>query len=77
MTQTRAQHLQWVRQRAIDEFRFSGKPADAVASIISDLGKHPETAGSGQVIGALALMQLASGQLNTEAQIKKFVDGIN
>ena len=39
---TRDEHLAWVRERAL-EYLEAGDPHSAVASLISDLGKHEET----------------------------------
>lgn len=44
MTRTRAEHMAWCKERALGELDFSG-PVDCLASMASDLGKHPETAG--------------------------------
>ena len=55
MSKTRAEHMAWCKQRATDEFNFymqrDGLDAairNSVASMVSDLGKHPETRGSQQ-----------------------------
>ena len=39
---TRDKHLAWVRERAL-EYVASGDLKSAIASLISDLGKHEET----------------------------------
>ena len=39
---TRDEHLAWVRERAL-EYLEAGDPHSAIASVISDLGKHEET----------------------------------
>ena len=39
---TRDEHLAWVRERAL-EYLEAGDPHSAIASLISDLGKHEET----------------------------------
>lgn len=51
----RAEHLQWAKDRAM-EYVAMGDYSNAVASMLSDLGKHEETAGSLRVAGALMLM---------------------
>jgi hypothetical protein len=38
---TREEHLAWAKQRAL-EYLWRGELADAVASMGSDMGKHPE-----------------------------------
>jgi hypothetical protein len=39
---SREEHLAWCKARAL-EYVHEGDLADAVASMISDMGKHPET----------------------------------
>ena len=39
----RAEHIKWCKQRAHEALDYSGVPADGVASMLSDLRKHPET----------------------------------
>ena len=41
---TREEHLEWAKARAL-AYMDRGDPADALASILSDLSKHDETAG--------------------------------
>ena len=52
---SREEHLAWCKQRAHDELNYNGSPADAVASMISDLGKHPETREALRFAGMLAM----------------------
>lgn len=42
-TETRDNHLNWCKYRALRELAYSGDSA-AMASMLSDLNKHPETA---------------------------------
>lgn len=43
MTQsTRSEYVRWCKQRAL-EYLDAGQHEDAVTSMLSDLGKHPET----------------------------------
>lgn len=67
---TRAEHLEWAKKRAHEELERSGIN-DAVASMISDLGKHEETARS-VMIGAMVSMSV----YDTES-CKRFIDGFN
>lgn len=39
---TRAEHMRWCKERAL-QYADRGDLSDAVASMASDLGKHPET----------------------------------
>lgn len=71
---TRAEHLEWAKNRAL-EYADRGKYAEAVASMASDLDKHPETAGhSGSQIG---LMMLLSGQLSSPQAMREFINGFH
>ena len=55
---TAAEHFEWARARAM-EYVACGDGADALASIVSDLSKHEETAG----ILSADLQMLAMGEL--------------
>ena len=62
---TRIEHINWCKQRA-REYVQAGDLLEAVTSMMSDLGKHPETkeAGGGgalAMLGLLALQQAQSG----------------
>jgi hypothetical protein len=72
--QTRAQHLAWCKQRAL-EYVERGDPKEAFASMASDLGKHPDTAGH---IGVqLGMMQLMGGMLSDRESMRHFIEGFN
>lgn len=70
----RAEHLQWCKDRAL-EYADQGDVGSAMASMGSDLSKHPETAGhSGmELFGMLAL----GGHLRTPREIREFIEGFN
>ncbi len=73
---TRAEHIAWVKQRALLELVLGGPMAvpKAIASFLSDLRKHPDTARHDAIeLGArLALF----GQLSTADEVRHFIDGI-
>lgn len=70
----REEHLKWCKERAL-RYVDAGDIPQAVASMTSDLGKHPETANhAGMMLG---MMMLMSGQLNTQEQARKFIEGFN
>jgi hypothetical protein len=72
--QTRAEHLEWCKQRA-REYCEQGDAQNALASMFSDLEKHPETAGhAGTQMGVMMMM---GGMLNTPHEARKFIDGFN
>jgi hypothetical protein len=71
---TRAEHLQWAKDRAL-QYADQGDLSGAMASITSDLNKHPDTAGHA---GSELMMMLAlGGHMNTPAQIRDFIEGFN
>jgi hypothetical protein len=71
---TRAEHLQWAKDRAL-EYADRGDLADAMASMTSDLNKHPETKGHAgiELMGMLAL----AGHLRTRKDVREYIEGFN
>lgn len=73
-TVTRQEHLTWCKQRAL-EYVDAGDLQQAFASMLSDLGKHPETVRhSGR---ELRVMLYTGGHLRTPAQMRKFINDFN
>jgi hypothetical protein len=73
---TRDEHLQWCKDRAM-EYVAVGKIDDALASMLSDLGKHDETATSLKSLGPLAIMLKLGGHLSTREEMRKFIESFN
>jgi hypothetical protein len=74
---TRSQHLAWSKQRAL-EYVERGELANAIASMISDLGKHPETAKS--VLAGAIIAPLEStdaGDSRHVYAVRKWIEGFN
>ncbi len=70
----RDEHLAWCKERALEALERSGV-TEAFASLTSDLGKHPETAGHfGLVLGTA---QLAAGHLSTREAMRRHIEGYN
>lgn len=71
---TRAEHMEWCKQRAL-EYVERGDLNQAFQSMMSDLGKHPETAGhpAADLGGALFF----SGHLSNEQKMREFINGFN
>lgn len=69
---TRSDHLAWAKQRAL-EYVDAGRPADALSSLISDLGKHPET--KGHVGIELTGMLAMGGFLNDASEVRRHIEG--
>lgn len=68
---TREVHLVRCRATAL-EYCESGDPAGAFASLVADLGKHPETAGHiGIELGTSLLM---TGKLSDVDKMRKFIE---
>jgi len=67
---TRAAHLAWAKARAL-EYVEAGKCADAVASLLSDLGKHEETR-------SLDLMREAVrvGQSKDPERVRRWIEAV-
>lgn len=55
---SREEHLQWCKDRAMEYWR-QGDISNALASMASDLEKHPETRGGHPALIALGLMYVA------------------
>jgi hypothetical protein len=70
---TRAEHIAWCKSRAIQELEFSKDPKQGVISMMSDLGKHPETANN--VLRSLCMMMLMGSC--TERSVREFINGFN
>lgn len=78
-TMTRQEHLNWAKQRAF-EYLQPGKffsIDDAMASIVSDLGKHDETRHHVTMTCPLMFQLRASGHLSTADEMRKFIEGFN
>lgn len=71
---TRAEHLQWAKDRALD-YADCGDLNSAMASMASDLSKHPETAGHPGM--ELWMMLAMSGHMQTAAEVRDFINGFN
>lgn len=72
---TRTEHLEWCKQRALQELDYYHSPAKGFASMASDLGKHPETKNHAAI--QLGMMMMMAGQLSTEQEMKKFIEGFH
>jgi hypothetical protein len=70
----RNEHLNWCKQRAL-EYVAEGDLPNAYASMVSDLGKHPET--EDHIGIQLGMMLMMNGQLNTSQEMRKFIEGFN
>lgn len=73
---TRQQHLDWCKSRAL-QYVEAGNLDDAFASLLSDLGKHPETEGAYDICGSVGTSMLLTGRLDTAAAMTRWINGFN
>jgi hypothetical protein len=71
---TRAGHLAWCKDRAL-VYADQGDLSQAMASMGSDLSKHPETENHSGM--GLMMMMALGGQLSSPGEIRKFIEGFN
>lgn len=71
---SRAEHVAWAKSRA-KEYAERGDMSNALASLTSDLSKHPDTEGHAAI--ELGMLLAFGGHLSTRAQLVEFVDGVN
>ena len=67
---SRDEHMAWAKQRAFAELE-GGSAVNAVASMVSDLGKHPETTGL-----TLVALMTSLGSSTTE-DVKRWIEGFH
>ncbi len=70
----RSEHLQWCKNRAM-EYLGNGDPKNAIASFMSDMGKHPETENHKAL--EMMTMMMFGGLLNTTPEVEKCILGFN
>lgn len=56
----RAEHVRWAKTRAL-EYLDQGDLGQALASMVSDLGKHPETESLGGMLAPLGMFEVMRG----------------
>lgn len=75
MSMTRADHMKWAKARAL-EYIAQGDMPGAFASFQSDLWKHPETKGAGELNMTLGAQLLMNGHLKTAEQMRDWIEGM-
>lgn len=70
---SRADHIVWVKERALAALEANG-PTKALASVVDDLPKHPETEDHAAIV--LGMMLAMNGHLNSHAQMREWITGI-
>jgi hypothetical protein len=71
---TRQEHLDWCKKRAL-ELLDLGDRQQAVISMLADLRKHPEL--QNHPGGMIGTMMLLGGFLETNEEIRKWINGFN
>jgi hypothetical protein len=70
---TRSEHVAWCKERAL-EYIEDGDLPNAVASMLSDLEKHPETENLPRALGPIGLL-MAMNQ--DKAGVRRWIEGFN
>ena len=71
---TRDEHIEWCKERAL-EYVDRGELSNAMASMGSDLEKHPETEKHPGI--QMGIMMLVGGMLSSDHEMRKFIDGFH
>ena len=71
----RAEHLEFCKRRALEY--LPGDPAQAMASMTSDLGAHEGTRGHVMTTCVLMMQLYMSGNLERPEEMAKFIRGFN
>lgn len=74
MEMTRQEHLDWAKTRAL-EYLDEDDLTNALASMVSDMGKHPETIDHPASTLMMGLMM--TGHLDNPSQVREFIEGFN
>jgi len=70
----RSEHVQWCKDRA-NKIVDQGDNPQAYASMVGDLNKHEET--ENHIASELGMMLLVTGKLNTQDEMREFINGFN
>lgn len=76
---TRQEHIEWCKQRAIQEFDYYAKTnlsravRNGITSMMSDLNKHDET--KSQALQMLCMIEMM--KLHSRASFMHFINGFN
>lgn len=68
---TRDEHTEWCKQRA-REYLDKGDVANAVTSMLSDMGKHPDCALAAEKMGPIGILYIMQHDLQGA---RSFVEG--
>ena len=71
---SREEHLAWCKARAL-EYCDRGDTTEALTSMFSDLGKHPDTAKHPGILIGVQLIMI--GSLGSKDEARHFINGFN
>lgn len=70
---TGSEHVTWAKDRAM-EYVDAGDPVNALASLFSDLRKHPDTVDHAAI--ELGGMLMLAGHLSTLTEVREWIEGV-
>lgn len=70
---TREEHLQWCKDRAL-KYVEKGELSEAVASMVSDMQKHPETEVKNIFLMQLGMLEMMN---NSREGVRRWIEGFN
>ena len=73
MIRDRAEHVAWCKERAL-QYVDAGDLVNALASLTSDLRKHPSTVDHAAI--ELGMLETLGGHLSTPARMREFIEGV-
>lgn len=73
---TRQEHLDWCKERAL-AYVDEGDLNQAFHSFVSDIRKHPGTADLMSLVRDLGMPLKMSGHLDTQKDMRGFIEGFN
>ena len=71
MMMTREEHLQECKRRANEYLKAYDVP-NAITSMLSDLGKHPDTKAAGESMAMLGMLYIVNRDMDGA---RRFIDG--
>lgn len=71
---SRQDHLNWCKERAL-AYADRGDVTNAIASMCSDLRKHPET--ENHAGAQIMVMQAVAGLFDRPGELRRFIEGFN
>lgn len=72
----RSEHLSWAKGRAL-AYLTLGELQNALSSFLSDMGKHPETAGHMALRGPLGAEGMDAVRRGDVVRLKQWIEGFN